>query len=132
MAEKYIFGAQPTSSLNANYENSFSKALTPDLTGKKKDRSPCIFLNVQVPPSSLGIDRKGGKAGRKITMQFGSNAITESPKGRAMTLRRTGEGARTLPHNKGRDRRVKPLVSWYPPGGWSRLIQPVCPPPGLE
>ena len=29
---KCIFGVQPTSSLNANYENSFSKAFTPDLT----------------------------------------------------------------------------------------------------
>jgi hypothetical protein len=102
VAKKYIFGTQPTSSLNANYENSFSKALTPDLTGKKKDHSPCIFLNVLVP-ASLGISRKGRKAGRKITMQFGSNSITESPKGRAMTLRRPGEDAATLPHNKGRD-----------------------------
>lgn len=35
MVGKCIFGVQPTSSLNANYENSFSKALTPDLTWKK-------------------------------------------------------------------------------------------------
>lgn len=38
MVGKWFFGVQPTSSLNANYENSFSKALTPDLTRKKKKR----------------------------------------------------------------------------------------------
>ena len=36
MVGKCIFGVQPTSSLNDNYENSFSKALTPDLTQEKK------------------------------------------------------------------------------------------------
>lgn len=46
---KCIFGVQPTSSLNANYENSFSEALTPDLTWgekKRKDYGLCIFFNM--------------------------------------------------------------------------------------
>ena len=38
MVGKCIFGVQPTTSLNANYEKSFSKALTPDLTQEKKKR----------------------------------------------------------------------------------------------
>lgn len=40
MIGKCIFGVQPTSSLNANYENSFSKVLTPDLTSAK---GPCTM-----------------------------------------------------------------------------------------
>jgi len=39
MVGKCIFGVQPTSSLNANYEKSFSKALTPDLTQEKKKKT---------------------------------------------------------------------------------------------
>lgn len=81
MVGKCFFGVQPTSSLNANYENSFSKALTRDLTRKKKkkDDGLCIFLNRQVHFSSLGIFQKGGKARRQIARRLGLNITASSP-----------------------------------------------------
>lgn len=92
MVGKCIFGVQPTSSLNANYENSFSKALMPDLTQekKKKDDGLCIFLNRQVHFSSLGIFQKGGKAGRQIARRLGLNITARSLRGAVMTLGFTG------------------------------------------
>lgn len=91
MVGKCIFGVQPTSSLNADYENSFSKALNAWLDlEKKKDDGPCIFLNWQIHFSSLGILQKGGKASRQIAMQAGLNTITASQKGTVMTLVLTG------------------------------------------
>lgn len=91
MVGKCIFGVQPTSSLNANYENNFSKALPPDLTQeKKKDDGLCIFLNRQVHFSSLGIFQKGGKAGRQIARRLGLNITASSPRGTVMPLALAG------------------------------------------